>query len=49
MERYDGKIMRKGRSELGVARGHSSVTILVAAKNVRKVMPSRISPWLNPR
>ena len=32
MERYDRKIMRKDRSELGVARGHSSVTILGCEK-----------------
>ena len=51
MERYDRKIIYKGGSELGVPRGHSSVTIPVAAKNAvkRVVMPSRIVPWLNPR
>ena len=29
--------MCKGRSKLGVARGQSSVTMLVAAKNIMKV------------
>ena len=35
---HDGKIMRRSRSELGVARGHSSVTVLVVAENTMKVM-----------
>ena len=42
MERYDGKIMRKGRSELGVPRGHSSVTALVAAENTITMKVMRI-------
>ena len=42
MARYDGKIMRKDRSELVVTCGHSPITILMATENTTNVTRSRI-------